>query len=660
MWVSGAFNFLSGVSESNLNLNRARLLAVSRHAPVIYFITIVGSVAVSFTHWELAPRYLTVGVPGVLITLAIMRGLRHMLARVSELSDAKIATMLRLSFVVTNFFALAFSAWCIALYSYGDVNTQSQIVYFTGVTTFGCAACLMHQRSLALSVLYSTTIPMAIFLLSIGSVVHVAIVVNMVLASMAAMFVLSSFSANFADLIAHQHALIDKQAETQRLSDSNMRLANVDSLTDLPNRRSYFSELHRLLQSAVTYNTGLAVGVLDLDGFKPINDVYGHPLGDRVLISVSERLAKVVEENVFVARLGGDEFGLIIEGDYTDAELLAHGQRICDIIKAPFDMDGVIAQMSASIGLAQLGEHADTAEKLFERADYALYHAKQSAVGGAVLFSEEHEAKIREVSGIERHLRDADFEREMDVAFQPIVDTTNGRTIGCEALARWNSPVLGLVPPIAFIDAAERAGLINRLTEVLLKKALDEAKRWPEDVYMSFNLSSRDIGSPECILRILGIVERSGFSPKRLSFEVTETAVLKDFDTAREALNLLRNMGARIALDDFGTGYSSLSYVRNLPLDQLKVDRSFITEIESDETARSLVRTMVDLCRNLELDCIIEGVENAAQLAILREMDCKRSQGYFFSKPMNAVDTAEFLSKQTCIQASAAASAQAS
>lgn len=653
MWFSAFFSFISGVSDANPHLNRARLVAISRHAPVIYVIVIVGSIAVAITHADVAPAYLTFGVSGVLITLAILRIARHLLVKVKELPDAKVALRLRLSFVFTNFFSVAFASWCMTLYNYGDVDTQTQIIYFTGVTTFGCAACLMHQRSMALSVIFSTTIPMSIFLASVGGDAHLAIVMNMVLVSIAVMFVLSSFSENFADLIAHQHALIDKQAETQRLSDANMRLANVDSLTELPNRRSYFSELRSMLQSALTYNTGLAVGVLDLDGFKPINDVYGHPVGDRVLLSVSERLSEMTEENVFVARLGGDEFGLIVEGDYSDTELLELGDRICGLVKTPFEIDGVVAQMSASVGLVRLSDDAKTSEQLFERADYALYHAKQSVIGGAVLFSDEHEAKIREVSGIERHLRDADFEQEMDLAFQPIIDLESGKPVGFEALARWNSPKLGRVPPSAFIEAAERAGLINTLTEVLLEKALYAAASWPDDLYLSFNLSSRDIGSPQCMLRILGIIERSGVSPKRLNFEVTETAVLKDFDAARETLNLLKNLGVSIALDDFGTGYSSLSYVRNLPLDQLKVDRSFITEIGTDEMARAVVRTMLDLCRNLELVCIMEGVETEQQLAILREMECARSQGFYFSKPMQAEDIDGYLSDQSDVRASA-------
>lgn len=643
MSVTKGFKRISGVSETDAHLNRARLLAVSKHAPVIYFIVIVGSVAVSFTHFDFAPRLLTLGVPALLITLAVLRTIRLALSKVNELSDQEVSLRLRIAFLFTNFFVFSYTAWCISLYNYGDVLTQTQIIYFTGVTTFGCAACLMHQRSLALSIIFWTTVPFAIFLPIVGGTVHLAIVVNMVLVAIAATFVLSSFSANFADLIAHQRALNEKQAETQRLSDANLRLANMDSLTNLPNRRSYFSKLERLLQSALTYNTGLVVGVLDLDGFKPINDIYGHPTGDRLLVCVGERLAEMVENNVFVARLGGDEFGLIIEGDYTDAELLTLGQGICDIIKTPFDMDGIIAQMSASIGFAKLNDTADGKEQLFEQADYALYHAKQSAVGCTVLFSEEHQAQIREVSGIERHLRDADFEQEMFVVFQPIVNIKTGRATGCEALARWRSPILGQVMPSAFIGAAERAGLINKLSEVLLTKALVEAKTWPEDVNLSFNLSPHDISSHECILRLISIVEKSGFSPQRLSFEITESAVMQDFDKARDVLNLFKSMGICIALDDFGTGYSSLSYVRKLPLDRLKVDRSFITEIENDEMARSIVRTVVDLCRNLELECVVEGVETEGQAAILEDMGCTRNQGYLFSRPMDGVTACAYL-----------------
>lgn len=455
-------------------------------------------------------------------------------------------------------------------------------------------------------------------------------------------------------MISYQMALKTKQDETQALSDSNSRLANLDSLTGLPNRRSFFSRLKtRVGSGTVKENLGIGVGILDLDGFKQINDIYGHSAGDRLLVEVGVRLSNMLNGEVFVARLGGDEFGLLVDGSPHDYDLKVLGDRLCEMMRVPFEMDGFTANMSASVGFAVYPDSADTMQLLFERADYALYYAKQFSAGATVLFSAEHEAEIREVSGIERRLRDADFSEEMYLVFQPIVDSVSGRARGVEVLARWQSPILGAVSPVAFIRAAERAGLINQLTEILFQKALDIAEEWPEDVFLSFNLSPFDIGSRSCVLKLMGISERSSIAANRITYEITESAVMHDYEGAVEALHLLKNMGSHIALDDFGTGYSSLSYLRSLPLDKLKLDRSFIVDIDKDESARAIVRSVVGLCENLKLDCIVEGVESEGQLKSLEEIGCQTIQGYLFSKPLSEADIGKYLSAQQRLQVQA-------
>jgi predicted signal transduction protein with EAL and GGDEF domain len=215
--------------------------------------------------------------------------------------------------------------------------------------------------------------------------------------------------------------------------------------------------------------------------------------------------------------------------------------------------------------------------------------------------------------------------------------------VGAEALARWNSPVLGSVPPDIFIPAAERSGVIGQLTETLFRKLLAEFYDWPQHIFVSFNLSAHDICAPERIMRLINIADRRGIDPKRLTFEITETAVMHDFDRARESLKLLKHFGAKIALDDFGTGHSSLSYVHTLPLDRVKVDRSFIAEIENSSVTRAVVQTVIDLCAHLELDCIIEGVETDGQLQLMQKMGCTTFQGYLFSRPLDGVQTRRFI-----------------
>jgi predicted signal transduction protein with EAL and GGDEF domain len=281
------------------------------------------------------------------------------------------------------------------------------------------------------------------------------------------------------------------------------------------------------------------------------------------------------------------------------------------------------------------------AETLFERADYAMYHGKQASRGSSTIFDPSHEAALRTNSVTERCLRNADLDAELSVRFQPVFDVARGRPIAFEALARWHSPELGHVPPNVFIGVAERSDLINQITPLLLRKTLAAAKAWPADIRVSFNLSVRDLLSPASIVEIVSIVRASGFRAERIDFEVTETAFMGDFDRAQEAIHALKAIGARIALDDFGTGYSSLSYIHRLPLDKIKIDRSFVAGIEAQPTCRTIVRTVVDLCRSLQIDCVVEGAETPTQVAILRELGCATMQGYFFGKPMLEAEVAD-------------------
>lgn len=251
--------------------------------------------------------------------------------------------------------------------------------------------------------------------------------------------------------------------------------------------------------------------------------------------------------------------------------------------------------------------------------------------------------EVRRLSKLERYLRRADLEAEMSPHFQPIFDAARGKTIAFEALARWESPKLGCVPPDIFVPAAERSDLINKVTQTLLRKALKCARAWPSDIRISFNLSVRELTCRAAILDIIAIVEDSGVAPRRIDLEVTETAFMKDFDEARKSMQTLKALGVGISLDDFGAGYSSLSYVHRLPIDKIKIDRSFIKDVETEATCRAVVKTIVELCRNLDLTCVVEGMETDEQARVLRSLGCTMMQGFLFGKPMPAWKVIDFL-----------------
>lgn len=432
------------------------------------------------------------------------------------------------------------------------------------------------------------------------------------------------------------------------LSRDNDRLANIDVLTGLANRRRFIAELEGRVANAEVSYSRFAVGMIDLDGFKPVNDAFGHAIGDRVLIEVGRRLTDIVSEDVFVSRVGGDEFALIVDSPVSDDELLALAHDITVVISRPYEMQGIIAKISCSMGFARYPDSGRLAQSLFERADYALFHSKQNRRGRATIFSAQHQERLTELARIEQALRSADLEREMYLAFQPIFDTENQQTPAFEALARWNSPELGTVPPDKFIPVAERTAMIGGITEILLNKAIREALRWPETIRMSFNLSARDLSDKDLVPRIGFILASERFDPRRIDFEITETATLKDPQAARTNLESLATLGCGIALDDFGTGLSNLAHIHQLPLSKIKIDRSFIGAIKTNRVSRDLIRSIVDLSRNLDCSCIVEGVETAEQLMILKSLGCRLIQGFYCGRPMSGTEAlARIIGEQT-------------
>jgi len=628
------------ISGDNPELVQSQLRMFTSQVPLLYFMLLTNVIAISYTHFETSPRILTVFGSGLLGLICAVRLSLWVWTKKRKLSTDQVVRRLKGTVVLAGILTVLFLIWAACLLPYGDAYAQGQIAFFVAITVIGCIFCLMHVRPAAFVVTIVGAVPSAALFMSLGRPTFFAMGVNLALVSVAMVYILITHSRDFANMI--------------RLAEENSRLANLDVLTNLPNRRQFFDKLHEWLRNAARNDKRFVVGVVDLDGFKSVNDVFGHVTGDQVLIETGRRLKDISNEGVLLARLGGDEFGIILQGDVSEAQINDYGERICTALRSPFLLSNVTVQIAGSIGFATYPEAGTTPELLFERADYALNHVKQHARGRSVIFSREHEIEIRQFASIERCLRNADLDRELSLNFQPIYDVVRQEVVAFEALARWDSRELGRVPPDEFIPVAERADLINNLTHILLRKALACARTWPEGVRISFNLSVRDIGSAEATLKIITIIENSGVAPERIDLEVTETALMRDFDKGSECLKALKALGVHIALDDFGTGYSSLSYVHRLPLDKIKIDRSFIKEIETQENCRDIVKSMIDLCRNLKLACVIEGMETKEQAEILRGLGGRMMQGYYFGKPMPADAVPGFLAATDQVPANCA------
>jgi diguanylate cyclase (GGDEF)-like protein len=629
--------------RDNPELIQAKLAAFSKQVPLLYALLVSNTFALAITHMASAPVALTVYIPATLDLICVARMIVWLRTRNQQWTLEQAIGKLRHAIAFAAILGVGFTSWSLSLFPYGDAYTKGHVAFFMAVTVIGCVFCLMHLRLAVLIVMGLVVIPFAAYFGSTGNTVFIAIAINFVIVAVAIVFMLFVNYRDFEDRIDYQKALLAKQAELQNLSDINFRNSNIDSLTGLPNRRHFFSELEQRIQRAASSGANLGVGILDLDGFKPINDVHGHPTGDRLLVEVGQRLRELLGASAFLARIGGDEFALITEGDASDEEIMAIGAKAAELLREPFEVQGVTARIGGSIGFARFPSAAQDAAALFERADYALYFAKQHDRGNVVIFSLDHEAEIRQASAVAQALSNADLEQELWIAYQPIVDVATAQPVCFEALARWRSPALGDVPPSVFILAAERAGLITRLTPILLRKALEGARRWPDHMRISFNLSAVDIASPLSILKVVNVVEHSGMRPDRIDFEITETAAMRNFSQATQALHVLKQLGARIALDDFGTGYSSLSCIRELPLDKVKIDRGFTIKIETESASRLILRTMINLCENLGLECVVEGIETAKQKEILRRGNCRYMQGYLFAKPMSADQVPGFI-----------------
>ncbi|MBR0556534.1 EAL domain-containing protein [Ciceribacter sp. L1K23] len=428
-----------------------------------------------------------------------------------------------------------------------------------------------------------------------------------------------------------------KQIEARLAADEMaaraQALARTDMLTALPNRRSMFAELDGLVASGKP----LWLGIVDLDGFKSINDVYGHLIGDRLLGAVVERLAEEASKgDILLGRIGGDEFAIIVPGDRPPAEIEALGDAMIGRLALPFQISLLSLSVGASAGFAHFPSMGASGAQLYERADYALYKAKAHRRGRTVLFDSDEDEEMKENVAMERALREHDLNAELYLLLQPQYSLRENAITGFEALARWRCDGLGEVQPDKFIRIAERSGLMRRVTDILFAKGLETLARLPADMSLSFNLSARDLVDRSVAAGLLRMIAARGIAADRVEFEITETAVMADLPLARLILEDLSAAGCRIALDDFGSGYSSFRYIDQLPLNKVKVDKSFVRQVAHSVTSREIVAGVIALCQRLGLRSVLEGVETDAELAVVLPLEPDLIQGYYFGRPMTA------------------------
>ncbi len=433
-----------------------------------------------------------------------------------------------------------------------------------------------------------------------------------------------------------------EESQKRSVSEERLRfLAYHDSLTGLMNRQGFRDCLFQVLDEMPVRDTEPVLLFIDLDGFKAVNDCYGHDVGDKLLAAVGQRLAATLGTGTPIARLGGDEFAAILENRGKGEETVA--ASLVEALSLPYQINDNTVRVGASCGLAQARCFSGDLDGLINAADLAMYHAKAKGTGGVVLFETRMLEQQRERRQIELDLHRAVSNMEFEVFYQPILDVRTREITAFEALLRWPHKTRGMMSPETFIPLAEETGLISQIGGWVLRQACEQALRWPDHIGVAVNLSPIQFESPSLLPTIVNTLAATGLAPHRLELEITETALLGTEGKNVRILETIRQLGVRVSIDDFGTGYSSLTYLRNFRFDKIKIDKRFIQGLRDNHSDTAIVRSIIMLGQNIGVGTTAEGIETEDQLDSVALEGCTQGQGYLFSRPLTADDAGSFI-----------------
>ncbi|HZZ62588.1 MAG TPA: EAL domain-containing protein [Roseiarcus sp.] len=636
-------------SETDLNdaLLREQYRSLARIAPYHCGVAIVGTAMLGYfareTSWPVGAIVLVPACAYVLFKLVYWLAVRPRIERQGldvirrDLRHANIEIP-----TLTFVFAL------LAATTFGQVGPieESLLLAASWIVAAACALCLMRLARCAVLVVSAATAPIVPAFVLSESRYSLWLAALILVASGLISYMLIENSRAFSEIIRSRFTIANMHRAAEEARQTATAIAYTDYLTGLPNRRFLLSLLADRAQTAQAGAKPFAVGLIDLDGFKPINDIHGHPAGDAVLKQVGDRLAGAMRGRGCAARMGGDEFAVVCEGVVGRDEAIALGREIRKVFAAPFPVEKLAIHVGCTSGFALFPDSADQPDQLIRLADIALYRAKKGRRGDIGVFDVGDENGAIARAKLEQALYRAVACSSIGVHFQPIVELATGRISGFESLARWRDCELGRIAPSVFIPVAEQLGLMEKLSFDLLQKAVNAAAQWPSDVLLSFNLSAEQLLRPNAGADIVAALGEFGFCASRFEVEVTETAIMKNFDAARATIDTLRAAGVRVALDDFGAGRSSLAQVRDLALDRIKIDKSFVDRVCVDPKIAGLTRSIVDMACRLELPCVAEGIESVEQLEELRQGGCAGGQGWLFAGAMPEVIAARFIAER--------------
>lgn len=630
--------WLTNVGECQTAAGRAlvaeRFSAYQRQIPLIYTVALTNLLGIYVATGGTVDSLLH-PIP-LLVFFVLARLVGWYRLRQRKLEPGDVLAELRKSWWLALIISAAFGAWALHHLSSESAN-QTIVVLFASLAAIGCSYAMASLPAAARLPLLILALPVAVHQILSNNTAQVGTGISLGLLTLLVLRLIEMHDKSFSQLV-WSRSKIDEEREIARLAQEAaetaklqaIQLADTDPLTGLLNRRAFVREL----AIALARNPqGTALALVDLNGFKPINDTFGHATGDAVLRGIADRLAKSVHGTDLVARMGGDEFALLIRDCFTAERAQICGNQLCAALQSPIEVEDREFHVRLSCGVAVVGD-CDASEALF-RADAAMYRAKREQKAGALIYSPELDESSRRRAVIEESLHRPGAEAEMRLVFQPICDLKNGELRAFEALARWEHSEIGSVSPAEFIPIAEHINVIGPITEALLRRAADEATRWSAAIKLSFNLSAVQLCARGSSKGLLAILQEAGLHPSQLQVELTETALLADYEVARANLSELRSAGARILLDDFGAGHASISYLREMQFDGLKLDGSFLSRVSESLRSQRLLSGVLGLSKSIGLSTIAEHIETQDQLELLRELGCVEGQGHFISPPLS-------------------------
>jgi diguanylate cyclase (GGDEF)-like protein len=600
-----------------------------QQVPLMYAMMFVDAAFLSFAAYGTVSPWWSLGMPAALALVSAIRAAFWLRRRSVAPEPEAIARYLRGTVIVAAVLSLGFGGWGLFLYAEGDLVRRACIALYIFIGAISCCYCLQSLPRAGQAVVLFGAAPVTMCLIVSDEWFLRGLGVNIVVVAIVVLRMLRTSHAGFVEVLASRADMVTEQRRAQGAEQRAHQLAYHDPLTGLPNRRA-LAEALEMRMTASGDGAPLGLLIIDLDRFKSINDVYGHPAGDQLLRDVAARLSSLVAGQATSYRLGGDEFAVILDADGEGARRMAH--TIVNAMLKPFAGPDLVHHIGASVGISLYPNDALDLDTLMRRADIALYKAKQSGRSQHCAFEPMLDAEIRRRAEIERELREAMTRDAFVPYYQPIVDLASGAVVGYELLARWQRDDGKEIGPELFIPIAEECGLINAMMLRLLRRACRETRDW--DVSISINVSPIQLKDPWFSQKVLAVLTRERFPPPRLTIEITENALIVDADSAKQTIASLKNQGIQLALDDFGTGYSSLQHLQMLPFDRLKIDRSFVTSMERDPQSLRLVHAIITLASTLGLPVVAEGIESASTARTLARLGCTMGQGFHYGYPL--------------------------